>query len=92
MEQNNQITCQLVGLKAKSKKEMYRLLVSDAHIYLPPIKEANYLYIRQILTGKKVGKTDAICKTFLVYKELRFKANSGATDKTSKCKKCTFIS
>ena len=53
MERSNQIICQLVGLKAKSKKEMYRIFASDAQVYLPPIKEANYMYIRHILTSKK---------------------------------------
>ena len=53
MESNNNLTVDMVGLKAKSKREMYLLLSTDAQIYLPPLKEANYLYIRGILTGKK---------------------------------------
>ena len=53
MEPKEDLTCQLIGLKAKSKKEMYRLLVTEANVYLPPIREANYLYIRGILTGEK---------------------------------------
>ena len=47
------LTVDMVGLKAKSKREMYLLLATDGQIYLPPLKEANYLYIRGILTGKK---------------------------------------
>ena len=47
------LTVDMIGLKAKSKREMYLLLATDGQVYLPPLKEANYLYIRGILTGKK---------------------------------------
>ena len=53
MEEASHLTWKLVGLKAKSKKEMYRILASDAQVYLPPMKEVNYKYIRGILTGGK---------------------------------------
>ena len=44
---------QELGLKAKSKKELYNLLVSDVGIFLPPIKEANAKFISDILSGTK---------------------------------------
>ena len=53
MEREGDLTWQIIGLKNKSKKEMYRLLVTEANVYLLPIREANYLYIRGILTGAK---------------------------------------
>ena len=51
MEREGDLTWQIIGLKAKCKKEMYRLQVTEANVYLPPIRETNYLYIRGILTG-----------------------------------------
>ena len=53
MDSSEDLTWKLIGLKTKSKKEMYRLLTTEANVYLPPIREANYLYIRGILTGEK---------------------------------------
>ena len=53
MDINQDLKVQMYGLKAKSKKEMYRLLVTDGKLYLPPIEFANHQYIRAILTGKK---------------------------------------
>ena len=44
---------QELGLKAKSKKELYNLLVSDVGIFLPPMKEANAKFISYILSGAK---------------------------------------
>ena len=53
MEQVQDLTWSMIGLKAKSKKEIYRFMVTDADVYLPPLKEADYKYIRGILTGVK---------------------------------------
>lgn len=53
MEEEKQLTVQMWGIKAKSKSEMYRLLATDGRVYLPPLKQANYRYIRDILTGNK---------------------------------------
>ena len=41
------------GLRAKSKKEIYRLMVNDGKIYFTPIAETNSKFIRSILTRKK---------------------------------------
>ena len=59
MESENRLSVDLIGLKAKSKREMYQLLPTDGNIYLPPLKEANYIYIRGILTGTK--KVSVFC-------------------------------
>ena len=53
MESNSELTVQMCAIKAKSKLEMYRLLSTDGKVYLPPMKQANYNYIRGVLTGKK---------------------------------------
>ena len=42
------------GLKAKSINEIYRLLVTDVRLYLPPMKESNYNYIACLLSGEKL--------------------------------------
>ena len=42
-----------LGLKAKSKNEVYILLVTEGGLHLPPMKEANYYYIASILCGDK---------------------------------------
>jgi hypothetical protein len=47
------ITVGECGLKAKSKKEMYRFLTTDGGVYMPPIREANYMYISDVVQGKK---------------------------------------
>ena len=37
-----------VGTKAQSKKEIYRILVVEGGLYLPPEKEISMLFISQI--------------------------------------------
>ena len=54
MEANKVLTSQKCGFKVKSKKEMYRLLVTDGKLYLLPIRLVNHKYIRNILTEKKL--------------------------------------
>ena len=53
MDSNPELTVQMCAIKAKSKLEMYRLLLTDGKVYLPPMKQASYNYIRGVLTGKK---------------------------------------
>ena len=45
MDEASHLTWQLVRLKAKSNKEVYHILTSDAQVCLSPMKEANYKYI-----------------------------------------------
>ena len=54
MISSESLTVQMCGLKAKSKKEMYKLLVIDGKLYLSPTHLANHQYIRDILTIKKL--------------------------------------
>ena len=44
-----------LGVKARSKKDIYNLLVTDCGLYLLPMKEANYDYITSVLCGDKTG-------------------------------------
>ena len=47
------LTTMEFGLKAKSKNEVYRLLVTDDGLHLPPMRESNYDYLACILFGEK---------------------------------------
>ena len=47
MISENTLTVDIVGLKDKSKRKMYLLFATSGQIYLPQIKEANYLYKRE---------------------------------------------
>ena len=53
MEEQKEMSYQELGLKARSKKELYHLLTADVGIYLPPIKEANAKYLSDVLSGAK---------------------------------------
>ena len=54
-------------VKAKSKLEMCRLLLTDGKVYLPPMKKTNYNYIRGVLTGKKKFKNKSIININLYF-------------------------
>ena len=43
----------ILGIKAKTKNEMYRLLTVEAQLYLPPQKECSIYFVRDILSNKK---------------------------------------
>ena len=52
------ITTNEIGIKAKSKHEVYRLLATEGNVYLPPQKEANHYYLSKVVSGKtKVTKS-----------------------------------
>ena len=42
-----------LGVKAKTKNELYRLLTTEANMYLPPQKETSIYFIRDIIHKKK---------------------------------------
>ena len=42
-----------VGYRAQSKAEIYRTLVTEGKLFLPPIKEASMLFISQLAVGEK---------------------------------------
>ena len=52
MEDNpNPFTVSHLGVKGKSKIEIFRILTTEGGVYLPPPKEVNYKYLRGILEG-----------------------------------------
>ena len=51
MEGSNPIDLNRLAIKARSKKELYDVLLSDCGIYMPPIQFANANYVRDVLTG-----------------------------------------
>ena len=47
----NIITTNELDTKARSKNEIYRLLVTEGNVFLPPQKEANYRYLSEVISG-----------------------------------------
>ena len=41
------------AVHARSKKEVYELLVVQGNVFLPPIQECDHVFIKEIITGKK---------------------------------------
>ena len=52
-ESKNRLTVADIFIKAKSKVELYRVLITEGEVYLPPSKECNYKFIRDIIVGNK---------------------------------------
>ena len=42
-----------IGVRAQSKAEIYRILVTEGELFLPPIKETSMLFISQLAIGEK---------------------------------------
>ena len=42
-----------LGLKAQTKNEIYRFLVTEAEMYLPPQKETSIYFVRDIFHNRK---------------------------------------
>ena len=53
MEVNSEIGVKDLAIKARSKKEVYSLLVTEGGIYLPPLADAHYKYISKVIVGDK---------------------------------------
>ena len=51
MECYEEIRINDLAIKARSKKEIYFLLVNEGGIYLPPLADSNYKYISQMIVG-----------------------------------------
>ena len=47
------VNLNILGTKAQSKVEMYRLLNVDWNLFLPPQREASIYFIRDILEQRK---------------------------------------
>ena len=51
--ESSKINLNLLGMKAQTKNELYRLLTVEAKLYLPPQKETSIYFIRGIINGRK---------------------------------------
>ena len=51
MEEITQIDLSKLAVKARSKRELYEVLLSDCGVYMPPIQFANADYVRGVVTG-----------------------------------------
>ena len=40
------INLNMLGIKARTKNELYRLLTTEANLYLPPQKETSIYFVR----------------------------------------------
>ena len=49
----NKMNLKELSVKCQSKKNMYRILQIEGGIYLSPIKQADHVFIAQIVTGEK---------------------------------------
>ena len=61
-----------LGVKARSKRELYNLLQSDVNIYLPPSREANVTYPSDTISGSKdvgVCALNSLVSLFMVIKQ-----------------------
>ena len=52
------INLNVLGIKARTKNELYRLLTTEANMYLPPQKETSIYFVRDIIHGEKKSKSD----------------------------------
>ena len=51
--EKTEINLNMLGIKAQTKNELYRILTIEAKLYPPPQKETSIYFIRGILNGKK---------------------------------------
>ena len=51
--ESSQFNVNLLGIKAKSKNELYRFLTTEADVYLPPQKETSVYFVRDIVQQRK---------------------------------------
>ena len=54
----NQLNINMLWLKARTKNEMYRLLITEANVYPPSQRETSIYFVRDIIhRRKKVRKS-----------------------------------
>ena len=51
--EKQKISIKLISMRARSKKEIYRMLQLETNVYLPLIQQDNSKYITDIIAGKK---------------------------------------
>ena len=50
---DSSLTVNEIRANAKSKVEIYRVLVTEGGVYHPRVKDINYSFLRSIITGDK---------------------------------------
>ena len=60
--ETKKLNINMLGLKARTKNEIYRLLTTEANLYLPPQRETSIYFVRDIIHGRK--------KVYISFKEL----------------------
>ena len=51
--EKSRINLNMLGVNAKTKNELYRLLTTETNLYLPPQKETSIYFVRDIVHGRK---------------------------------------
>ena len=51
--EKSRINLNMLGIKAKTKNELYRLLTTEANLYLPSQKETLIYFVKDIVHGRK---------------------------------------
>ena len=53
----NRINLNMLSIKARTKNELYRILTTEAGLYLPPQKETSIYFVRDIIKGRRKVST-----------------------------------
>ena len=51
--ETTKINVSMLGLKARTKNEMYRLLTTEFDLYLPPQKETSIYFVKDLIHKKE---------------------------------------
>ena len=51
--EESRINLNMLGIKAKTKNELYRLLTTEANLYLPPQKETSIYFVISFMVAKR---------------------------------------
>ena len=51
--EESRVNLNMLGIKAKTKNELYRLLTTEANLYLPSQKETSIYFVKDIVRGRK---------------------------------------
>ena len=52
----NELNINMLSLKARTKNEMYRLLTTEANLYLSPQRETSTFFVRDIIHRRKKAR------------------------------------
>ena len=53
----NRINLNMLSIKARTKNELYRILTTEAGLYLPLQKETSIYFVRDIIKGRRKVST-----------------------------------